>query len=171
VQGCVHVYTGNGKGKTTAAVGLAVRAAGQGLRVAFVQFLKTGASGEVPALEKLGVTVVSPPAPEKFLWQMDAAEKMACAAGQQAILARAAALMPTTDLLVLDEVICTLEAGLVPRAQLDALLDSRPAALELVLTGRGADAALLARADYATEMRCLAHSFEAGRPACKGIEY
>lgn len=170
-RGCVHLYTGDGKGKTTAAVGLAARAAGQGLRVAFCQFMKDGRSGEVAALQKLGVAVFSPCGQNKFYWAMDTAEKAACAAAQRQILQWAAGRQAGVDLLVLDEVVCAVELGLLERGALEALLDEKPQALELVLTGRGADEALMKRADYVTEMRAVAHPFAEGRPAKKGVEF
>ncbi len=169
--GCVHIYTGDGKGKTTAATGLAVRAAGQGLRVGFCQFLKTGTSGEISSLEKLGVWVASPTGQNKFLWEMDAAEKAECQRRQQETLAAAAAAAKTLDLLVLDEVVCAAAAGMLDMEELAAFVREKPAGLELVLTGRGATPELCALAEYVTEMHLVAHPYEKGQAARQGIEY
>lgn len=169
--GYVHVYTGNGKGKTTAAVGAAVRAAGSGLRVGFFQFLKSGASGELAALAKLGVEVGSPEGQDKFLWQMTDEEKTACARRQTQLLEQAATLAPALDVLVLDEVVCAVAEGMVPWQGLLALVQTRPAGTELILTGRGASEELVALADYVTEMRFVRHPFEKGVPARRGIEF
>lgn len=170
-DGCVHVYTGAGKGKTTAAAGLAARAAGQGLRVGFFQFLKNGVSGEVISLAKLGVQVVSPQGGGKFVWEMDEAEKRACAQKQSETLARAAEMAERLDVLVLDEAIAAMDAGVLDEGEVTAFVKNRPRGLELVLTGRGASAELLQQADYVTEMQQVAHPYEAGRKARRGIEY
>ena len=170
-QACVHIYTGNGKGKTTAAAGLAARALGQGLRVGFFQFLKNGMSGETISLAKLGAVVVSPMGSGKFLWDMNQEEKAACAAKQDETLARAIEMAPGFDLLVLDEVICAVEAGVLSRQKLVSFIENKPAALELVLTGRGECTGLLELADYVTEMGEKAHPYNKGLAARKGVEF
>lgn len=168
--GLVHVYTGDGKGKTTAAVGLCARAAGCGLRAGFFQFLKDGDSGEVKTLQMLGV-VTAAAGTDKFTWDMDAAEKKACAAEQAQLLQQATALAKDVDVLVLDEVVGAVSAGMLKEADLLAFVQKKPPHLELVLTGRDAPAALLALADYATEMKALRHPFERGVAARRGIEF
>lgn len=170
-KGMVHVYTGDGKGKTTAAAGLAARALGQGLRVAFFQFLKTGLSGEVISLAQLGAEVFAPQGSGKFVWEMDDVEKAACAQQQQSTMERAFDMAPEFDLLVLDEVVCAVEAGLLALEDLRQLLEDRPEELEVVLTGRGADEELLQLGDYVTEMKMLAHPFELGQAARRGVEF
>lgn len=168
---CVHVYTGEGKGKTTAAVGLAVRAAGRGLRVGFLQFLKDGSSGEIQALEKLGVQVDAPAADGKFVFEMDEVEKAACAEKQRKIFDNAKKIAQSCDLLVLDEVICAVDCGLISEQELLKFVQEKPESLELVLTGRGASAALCAESEYVTEMRCLQHPYQQGMAARCGIEF
>ena len=170
-KGLLHIYTGDGKGKTSAAAGLAVRALGQGLRVAFVQFLKGGTSGEVAALEKLGARVLAPKGSRKFVFQMDASEKLVCRQRQEAVLAQAAAMRDDFDLMVLDESIGAAGVGMLDADELLRFAQDRPAGLELVLTGRDAPPALLALADYVTEMRCVKHPYEAGVQARRGIEF
>ena len=166
----VHIYTGDGKGKTTAAVGLSVRAVASGLRVGFYQFLKNGKSAELEALKQLGIAVNAPQS-GKFIWDMDEKEKEACAFVQQELLRKAQQAANDLDLLVLDEVICAGNTGMLPQEQLLGFIKARPATLELVMTGRGAGPNLLALADYATEMRLLAHPYEKNVPARRGIEF
>ncbi|MFV0351054.1 MAG: cob(I)yrinic acid a,c-diamide adenosyltransferase [Oscillospiraceae bacterium] len=169
-KGYVHVYTGDGKGKTTAAVGLATRAAGNGLAVGFLQFLKSGFTGEMVPLARMGVTYLAPQFSSKFVYQMTEEEKEACAITQQDLLSRAAELAQRLDVLVLDEVICAVDTGMITEADLLDLIKNRPAGLELVLTGRGATPAMLEQADYATEMKCIKHPYDKGVKARTGIE-
>lgn len=170
-KGLVHIYTGGGKGKTTAAAGLCARALGQGLRVGYYQFLKNGCSGEVESLRKLGAEVVAAQSTDKFIWEMDEKEKEACRAAQAAHLQMAREAMPSLDLLVLDEVIGACGAGMLREKDLLTLLAERPLRLEVVLTGRDASEALYAVADYITEMRAVRHPFDKGQTAREGIEY
>lgn len=170
----VHIYTGEGKGKTTASAGLAARALGRGLRVGFFQFLKSGKSGisgEVLSLAKLGAITVSPET-SKFIWEMDEEERAACAKKQRETLARAIKMAPGFDLLVLDEAVCALEAGMLTAEELCDFIANRPEGLELVLTGRGNIEPLRGVCDYITEMRLLSHPFENCRQGPrKGIEF
>lgn len=168
----IQIYYGDGKGKTTAAVGLSVRAAGQGRRVVFAQFLKSADSGERAVLAGLP-TVALVPVPDhmKFTFQMDPDERRAEAVRQAALLEQAAALSAGADLLVLDELCAALNAGMVPLDRVLSLLDSRPEGLEVVITGRNPPQALLDRADYITEMKKHRHPYEQGTPARKGIEW
>ncbi len=170
MKGLLHIYTGDGKGKTTAAAGLAARAAGQGLEVGFFQFLKNGVSGEVISLTQLGVDVFSPQC-GGFYHEMTTDEQKRCREQQQKMLQRAAERAGEYDLLVLDEVICALELGVVEREDVERLVEERPDGLELVLTGRGADEALIALGDYVTEMQPLHHPYDGGQLARRGIEY
>lgn len=170
-QGLIEIYYGDGKGKTTAAAGLCARAAGWGLRAAFCQFLKGRGSGERAALEKLGVQVLAPAQSDKFLFQMDAAERAAAARIQNDNLRAALALAPQLDLLVLDEALTALSLGVLDRAPLLAFLDARPAGLEIVFTGHARDEELFARADYITSFAAERHPYEKGIAARRGIEY
>jgi cob(I)alamin adenosyltransferase len=169
--GQVQVYTGDGKGKTTAALGLALRAAGAGLRVFFGQFCKGREVAEHAGLALLDgrVTIrhtgrcsfiTGPPTPEDL-------------AAAQAMLAelRAAVAGGDYDLVIADELNVALDLQLVSLAQLRDLLDARPPTVELVITGRNAPAELLARADLVTEMRAVKHPYDTGLPARPGIEF
>lgn len=134
--GLLHLYYGDGKGKTTAAMGLALRALGSGKRVVIVQFLKGGQSGEIPLLEQLGATVYRGKAGQKFVFQMNEAEKAATRALQNQNLA--AALAQPCDMLVLDEAGSAWELDMVDKALLQQAVLHRPAGQECVLTAHAA---------------------------------
>ena len=170
MQGFVQVYTGDGKGKTTAALGLALRAAGAGLRVYFGQFIKNADYSEIKALARFadcitvrqfgrGCFLLTEPAPEDR------------AAARRALDAIGLALVSGDyDLVIADEANVAVALGLIEPDDLVALIDQRPEQVELVLTGRGAPDAVLARADLVTEMRCVRHYYDRGVLARKGIE-
>lgn len=172
--GLLHIYTGAGKGKTTAAAGLALRAAGQGIPVVFLQFLKGGPSGEVEALARLpGVTVLRGKAGEKFASAMTPEEREKTRALQDGSLRRAIQMAREgkCGLLVLDEVTAALKHDLVDEGLLRQLLEEPPPGVELVFTGRDAPGWLLERGDYVTEMKKLRHPYDRGITARRGIEY
>ncbi|MCI8807430.1 MAG: cob(I)yrinic acid a,c-diamide adenosyltransferase [Oscillospiraceae bacterium] len=165
----VHLYWGAGKGKTTAAMGLALRALGTGRRVAVVQFLKGRDSGEIPLLEGLGAQVFRGKAGTKFSFQMTGAEKAETRALQTDHLRRALAL--DAELLVLDEACAAWQTDLIDRDLLRAAVLDRPEGREVVLTGREPPEWMREAADYVTEMRCHRHPFEQGVPARRGVEF
>lgn len=171
-KGLIQIYTGDSKGKTTAAVGLAVRAAGAGLRVAFVQFVKGGKpSSELQMLRQLGVEVVRPAERSSGVLRNDITED-----DRQAVRAAwefAACAMDSGqwDVVVLDELNIAVKYGM---ADLDAVLQAlatRPQHVEVIITGRNAHPALVAVADLVTEMTLVKHPFTQGVPARLGIEY
>lgn len=171
---CVHLYCGDGKGKTTAAVGLAVRAAGHDGKVVLAQFLKDGTSGECRALAKLeGVTMLAANPVHKFSFQMDEAEKQQTADAVRRTFAAATgyAMRERARLLVLDEVCAAISCGFLDERTVLEFLDSRPDTLEVVLTGRNPSDALRQRADYITEMVKHRHPFDNGVAAREGIEW
>ena len=167
--GLVHLYYGDGKGKTTAAMGLALRALGSGKRVAVLQFLKGGQSGEIPLLEQLGAKLYRGKAGQKFVFQMNDAEKAETRALQNANLA--AAMAEPADLLVLDEAGSAWELDMVDKALLQQAVLQRPVGQECVLTAHAAPQWMLDAADYVTEMKCLRPPYQKGIAARKGIEY
>ena len=215
MKALVHIYCGDGKGKTTAAVGLAVRAAGRGVKVVIARFLKTDDSGEVEVLGKIpGIRLLPCTRQFGFTWTMDEARRQeareyyteqfhkawaaACALAERpdgespaeaaerfgaehpAEAAQCPAPEPRAEaadppgcvaLLVLDEIMAAVSGGFVPEEKLLAALDAKPAALEVVLTGRNPSEALIRRADYVTEMRAVKHPYDHGTGARKGIEY
>lgn len=173
MQGMIHLYCGDGKGKTTAAVGLSVRAAGAGKRVLFAQFLKDGSSSELNVLRALqNVEVACCTQNFGFFKAMDGQTK---AAAQKAYSALLEDVMRKSadgvDLLVLDEAVAACNHGLIEEATLIDFLRGRPKALEVVLTGRDPSQHLLDAADYVTEMRKCKHPFERGIAARRGIEF
>ena len=167
--GLVHLYYGDGKGKTTAAMGLALRALGSGKRVVVLQFLKGGQSGEIPLLEQLGAKIYRGKAGQKFVFQMNDAEKAETRALQNANLA--AAMAEPADLLILDEAGSAWELDMADKALLQQAVLQRPAGQECVLTAHAAPQWMLDAADYVTEMKCLRHPYQKGIAARKGIEY
>jgi len=167
--GLLHLYYGDGKGKTTAAMGLALRAMGSGKRVVILQFLKGGKSGEVPLLEQLGAKVYRGKAGQKFVFQMNEAEKEATRQLQNANLT--AAMADPADLLILDEAGSAWELDMVDKALLQKAVLERPAEQECVLTAHAAPQWMLDAADYVTEMKCCRHPYQKGIAARKGIEY
>ena len=167
--GLLHLYYGDGKGKTTAAMGLALRAMGSGKRVVILQFLKGGKSGEVPLLEQLGAKVYRGKAGQKFVFQMNEAEKEATCQLQNAN--HTAAMADPADLLILDEAGSAWELDMVDKALLQKAVLERPAEQECVLTAHAAPQWMLDAADYSTEMKCRRHPYQKGIKARKGIEY
>ena len=172
-KGLVHLYCGDGKGKTTAAIGLMVRAAGNGLRVLLVQFLKGRPSGELAVLEQLEqIRIIRGKPSDKFSFQMDARERQQAydTNSKNLLTALEAARAGTCDLLVLDEIVGAVAAGLVDEDLLQSLFLQRQPTIEMVLTGRNPPDWIMQQADYITEMRAIRHPFEKGIAARVGIE-
>ncbi len=169
MTGLVHLYWGEGKGKTTAAMGLALRSLGAGRKVVVVQFLKGGPSGEIPLLEQLGARVFRGKAGQKFTFQMTEAERAETKALQTEHLRRALAL--EADLLVLDEACAAWQKDLADRDLLEQAVLEKPEVQEVVLTGRNPPDWMGEAADYITEMKCHRHPFEQGIPAREGVEF
>ncbi len=176
-RGLVIVFTGDGKGKTTAAMGLALRASGNKMRVRIIQFIK-GAwkTGEVEALKAFAASIEVTRAGRGFTIEGLRDERIpmddhAAAARRGLAEALGAIATPGLDVLVLDEILGTLNAGFVTVEELLALVARRPPALHLVLTGRNAPPALVEVADLVTEMRLVKHPYERGIPAQRGVEF
>ena len=169
----IHIYCGVGKGKSTCAFGLCLRAAGRGWDVVVAQFLKTGDSGERLALAALPQVALLPlPQTMKFTFAMSPDERRAAAeiclellAGVERALERGARLA------VLDECCSAVGTGMLPIGEVTALLDRWGSEREIVLTGRDPHPALVERAHYITEMRKLRHPFDQGAEARRGVEF
>lgn len=169
--GLVQVYTGDGKGKTTAALGLAMRANGYGLKVKVIQFLKPDEeTGERNSARDLGIGFVSIGTDHMDGTPVDmgtegglTAEAMAVAEGDLR--------SGEYDLVILDEILNSVRLGVLPAEDVLALLDSKAEHTEVVLTGRGAPQEIIDRADLVTEMRMIKHPYDAGIPARRGIEF
>ena len=174
-KGLIHVYFGDGKGKTTAALGLALRAAGCGKKVVVVQFLKDWKCGELNSLAHLeNVTVIrGKPFGGKFVNDMSDDEKAAAKASQDESLRKALDIQNNgqCDLLVLDEAIDAYILGLLDAAMIEELINNKPDSLELVITGHKPDSWMLDSADYVTEMIKRKHPYDEGICARKGIEF
>ena len=169
-QGLLHLYWGDGKGKTTAAMGLALRALGSGKRVVIVQFLKGGQSGEIPLLAQLGAKIFRGKGGQKFVFQDERSGKGRCP-GRAGTKTMTAALAEPADLLILDEAGSAWELDMVDKDLLRRAVLERPAAQECVLTAHKAPQWMLDAADYSTEMKCRRHPYQKGIKARKGIEY
>ena len=170
MKGYTHIYTGDGKGKTTAALGLAIRAAGAGLKVYIAQFLKKGEYSEIKALARfadlitleqfgLGRFIRGKPQPE----DIDAA-----AQGIQAIKSIMSA--GKHQMIIMDEANVAVSSGLFSIAELLDLIDLKPENMELVITGRGAASEVIEKADLVSEVMPLKHYFKSGVKAREGIE-
>jgi cob(I)alamin adenosyltransferase len=175
-KGLVHVYTGEGKGKTTASVGLAVRAAGHGLKVLFVQFFKedSAPSGEKEFFRREGTGIELLRSNCRHPMFTGGATDMAFVKKSVLdtyALAKKKAGGGGVDLLVLDEIMSAINGGWVEISDLLDFLDNRPEGLEVVLTGRNAPVELVRGADYVTEMLKIKHPYDAGVPARKGIDF
>ena len=173
-KGFIQVYTGDGKGKTTAALGLALRAAGRGLRTYFGQFLKGRTTGEALAAAKLAPLLVIETFGRKgFVIVTDGdgpADEDVALAMRGLARCREAMLSGRYDIVVLDEVCVAVALKLLPEAAVLEFIDTKPPAVEVILTGRRATPALLARADLVTEMMERKHYFAKGVRARDGIE-
>ncbi len=168
----IHLYCGDGAGKTTAAMGLALRMAGRGRGVVIAQFLKGADTGERNALAMLPqVTLLPVPDQVKFSFALTPEERREEGARSAALLAQADRLArdPHCGLLVLDEVCSAVSTGLLPLEAVLGLLDTL--STELVLTGRQAHPALEARADYITCCTKIRHPYDRGIQARSGIEF
>lgn len=174
MDGLIHIYCGDGKGKTSAAVGLGVRACGSGKRVLLVQFLKGENSAERSVLAGLPRFTVAPnPEQIKFTFQMTPGEREEAERDCRARFTAAvnAARAGECDLLILDEALGAVQTGLLPNATLADFMRNKPSGLELVLTGRDPSPEVLALADYVSEIRKVRHPFDRGVPARRGIEF
>ena len=171
-QGLIHIYCGDGKGKTTASLGLALRAAGRGLRVLYVQFFKDGNSSEFALLERVeNITFLRPERSFGFYWTLSEEERAEARRFYSDHLEKAITMAADYDLLVLDEAMSACSTGVIDEGRLLCFLKEKPAGLEVVLTGRNPSEAMCAAADYITEMCKKKHPYDKGIPARPGIEY
>ena len=172
MKGLIHLYCGEGKGKTTAAMGLALRAAGAGKRVRVLQFFKDGSSSEVRALGRFdNVDVVAHRRQFGFFWTLSDAEKEEARVYYTGLLEEVMAESGAYDLLVLDEAMSACTNRVIDEGRLLALLADKPEELEVVLTGRDPSPTMIDRADYVTEMKKIKHPFDRGVPARRGVEF
>ncbi len=170
-KGLVHIYCGDGKGKTTAAMGLSVRAAGRNQKVTIVQFLKNTDTGELHSLKNIpNIHIIRSEERLGFTFRMNEEQKRHAAQVQQELWTQATQASTQSDLLVLDEIMAAINTGMISLEQVLKLISSKPESLEVVLTGRNPPQPLLDRADYISEIKKVRHPFDAGIPAREGIE-
>jgi len=171
-RGLIQVYTGNGKGKTSAAFGLALRAVGRGMRVFMIQFIKGGFDyGELYVVDKLPNLTLKAFGRGKFVTEKPAGKEDVELAGQTLALAEETIKGGRYDVVILDEVNVALSLKLISLEKVLRLIKEKPKHVELVLTGRDAPEEIIEAADLVTEMREIKHPYKKGLPARKGIEY
>lgn len=171
--GYIHIYCGDGKGKTTTGMGLCVRAAGYGYRVLLYQFMKNNKTSERNVLEHVpNITIVDGLEQEKFSFQMSEEEKAERTLFYESQFRKITekAREESYDVLFMDELIYTIRAGLFHEELLIDFLKHKPEKLEVILTGQGPSQALIDAADYVSEIKKIKHPFDQGLPARKGIE-
>ena len=173
-NGLIHLYHGDGKGKTTAAIGLAVRAAGSKMKVLFVQFLKTEFSGERHILSHTeNVTLTFCPLELKFTFEMDDKEKAQAAKIFKGIFDNAVttALTEKYDMVVLDEVFEAINAHMLSESEVYEFITNAPSSMEIVMTGHNPPQKFMDCADYITEFKKIKHPYDRGITGRIGIEF
>jgi len=171
-KGLVQVYTGNGKGKTSAAFGIALRAIGRGLKVYIIQFIKGGFDyGELYMIDKLPNLKLKAFGRGKFITEKPPGNEDIKLAEQALQLAKKVVESGEYDIVILDEINVALNLELISLEKVLELIKSKPKRVELVLTGRYAPNEIIKVADLVTEMKEVKHPFNKGYEARKGIEY
>jgi cob(I)alamin adenosyltransferase len=174
-QGLVQVYTGEGKGKTTAAIGQGIRAYGNGLKVYMIQFLKGGKTGELATVGELGENfkIFRFEKPKDFTWNLNEEElkqlRLEIREGYNFILD--VIKENKCDLLIIDEVMAVLSNKFLSVEEVLHIIDNKPKNMEIILTGRNVPNEIIEKSNLVTEMKCIKHYFNEGIPAREGIEY
>ncbi len=170
-KGYIQIYCSDGKGKTTAAVGQCVRAAGSGFKVLFCQFLKANNSGEIEILRKVpGVTILEGPPKMKFTVDMTAEEKKLVKETNEQRFQKVVNIAEDFDMIILDEIIYAIAAGLFEEELLTGFLGGKPYHAEVILTGQNPSERLIALAGYVSEIKKIKHPYDAGQKSRRGIE-
>ncbi len=171
-KGLIQVYTGNGKGKTSAAFGLALRAAGRGLKVYIIQFIKGGFDyGELYVVEKIPNVTLKAFGRGKFITEKPPKKEDIKLAEQALQLAKEVVRSGEYNIVVLDEINVALDLELIGLEEVLELIKSKPTHVELVLTGRNASDKIIEAANLVSEVREIKHPFKEGYKSRKGIEY
>jgi cob(I)alamin adenosyltransferase len=170
IKGFIQVYTGNGKGKTTAALGLALRAAGAGLKVYIGQFMKKGHYSEINALKKFKKDIIVKQFGQKSLITKHPTVKDIVLARRGLMKCKDTIASGTCDVVILDEINIAVHCKLINVDDIVRMLKNKPAHVEVILTGRNAPERLLGMADLVTEMREVKHYYKSGVMARTGIE-
>lgn len=172
--GLIHIYCGDGKGKTTAAMGLGMRAVGRDKKVLLTQFLKDNETGELNSIEKLGANfeVFKGIPVKKFFKFMSPEEQMVTKMEHEERFNKVTqkAINENFDLLILDEIIASTNLDLVPLVEVITFLENKPEGLEVILTGRNPNEKLIELADYVSEIKAIKHPYEKGINSRIGIE-
>lgn len=172
MKGLIHIYCGDGKGKTTSSLGLALRAVGNGMKVKIVQFLKTNNTSEYKSIRNIdGIDIVVTQEKEKFVFQMNDKEKDDLYKTQNDILNETISNLKNIDMLIFDEILGAIETKTIDENILKSFIVNKPDNIELVLTGRNVDDFYINKADYVSVINCKKHPYEKGISARKGIEY
>jgi len=170
-MGLIHLYCGDGKGKTTSSIGLSIRAAGSGLKVLYVQFLKNGDSGEFNLIKDIkNITTLHTKQKFPFYFIMTKEEKIEAQKAYTDLLCKAVQLSTSYDMVVLDECISAYNLKMIDKEVFLEFLKSENHP-EIILTGRDADNEIIQLCDYVSEIKKLKHPFDKGIKARKGIEY
>lgn len=172
--GLIHIYCGDGKGKTTAAMGLGMRAAGRSKKVLLTQFLKSNKTGELNSIEKLSefFHVVKGVPAKKFVWNMNEEEKLEVKKEHTNRFREVTkkAIEEAYDLLILDEIIATINRDFIMLSEVIDFLKNKPTGLEVVMTGRNPKEELIELADYVSEIKAIKHPYNKGIKSRVGIE-
>jgi len=171
-RGLVIVFTGDGKGKTSAALGIALRASGHNMFVSIIQFIKTGAAtGEAMAAQRLAPELEFVSLGKGFVREHEPDGDHRKAAAEALAQARQRMLSGSWDVLILDEINVAVNLGLIDIEDVIGLIRDKPPKLHVILTGRSAHPELISVADMVTEMRCLKHPYDNGMPALRGVDF
>ncbi len=173
MKGLVHIYTGTGKGKTTAAIGLGIRACGTGRKVLMVQFLKGRTSGEEAVINRLApdFEIRKHKKFDKFSWQLSSGEKEELKPDILGLFEYAVNSAEGRDLIILDEIMAAVNTGFIELERVTGFVKNKPEGLELVLTGRDAPSELVELADYVSDINEVKHPMSKGIPAREGVEF
>lgn len=173
MKGLVHIYTGDGKGKTTAAVGLGIRAVGSGMKVLMVQFMKGRQSAEEVAIERLqpDFELYKQKKADKFSWEMTSEEKEEMQESSMNLFNYALDQAISKDMIILDEIMAAITTGFIDVKNVSDFIKNKPLKLEVVMTGRNVPEELIELADYISEINAVRHPLSQGIQARAGIEF
>lgn len=174
MQGLIHIYCGEGKGKTTSALGLAVRASGNNMKVLIISFLKNDKTSEFNTLKNIeNIEIITTQNNFKFVYQMNEEEKAKLREYQNKVLNNAFLKVKkeNINMLILDEVFGAIETNTIDKILLDEFINNKPVDLELVMTGRYPNENYIKKAHYVSKIECIKHPYEIGINARKGIEF
>jgi len=174
MDGLIHIYTGDGKGKTTASVGLMIRALGYNKKILFIQMQKALPSGEIKVLENnKDIDVMRVCSITKFVWKMNEKEKQEYKQQHEDGFDKAIGIINQSnyDLVVFDEILGAIYEKVIDEKKAIEFLKNKPTKLEIVLTGRNASEDIIKIGDYVSEIKCIKHPFEKGVPPRKGVEF